>query len=151
MATATTPVNFKELGLIPPLLTQLTELGYQQSTPIQAQAIPIVLTGRDLMAGSKEEEEASFRSGEGGELQPIMCTDKELGDLGTFADLVAESDKMEQNWQIVLVASLSGKNSTVPNSIDAEKPLKMMVDTVQTEGDLSKIHGLRQRRHANSI
>lgn len=52
MATDKTPANFTDLGLIPPLLTRLTELSYQQPTPIQAQAIPAVLMGRDLMAGA---------------------------------------------------------------------------------------------------
>ena len=49
---ATTPDKFTELGLIPPLLARLTELEYQQPTPIQAQAIPSVLAGRDLIAGA---------------------------------------------------------------------------------------------------
>ena len=44
--------NFTELGLISPLLARLTELKYQQPTPIQAQAIPSVLAGRDLIAGA---------------------------------------------------------------------------------------------------
>lgn len=44
--------SFTELGLIPQLLARLTELEYQQPTPIQAQAIPSVLTGRDLIAGA---------------------------------------------------------------------------------------------------
>jgi len=52
MSTATTPANFTDLGLISPLLSRLTELEYQQPTPIQAQAIPSVLAGRDLIAGA---------------------------------------------------------------------------------------------------
>jgi ATP-dependent RNA helicase RhlE len=48
----TTPTSFTEIGLIPPLLARLTELEYQQPTPIQAQAIPSVLAGRDLIAGA---------------------------------------------------------------------------------------------------
>lgn len=52
MIRVTTPANFTELGLIPPLLARLTELEYQQPTPIQAQAIPSVLAGRDLIAGA---------------------------------------------------------------------------------------------------
>jgi ATP-dependent RNA helicase RhlE len=52
MTTVTAPANFTELGLISPLLTRLTELEYQQPTPIQAQAIPSVLAGRDLIAGA---------------------------------------------------------------------------------------------------
>ena len=67
-----------------------------------------------------------------------MCADKTLKELGTFADLVTESEKIEQDWQIVLVASLSGKNGIVPEPIDAEEPLNRMVETVQTGGDLSR-------------
>lgn len=52
MTTVTAPTNFKELGLTSPLLARLTELDYQQPTPIQAQAIPIILAGRDLIAGA---------------------------------------------------------------------------------------------------
>ena len=52
MTSATTPINFTELALIPPLLARLTELGYQQPTPIQTQAIPSILKGRDLIAGA---------------------------------------------------------------------------------------------------
>ena len=45
------PVNgFAELGLSPELLQALAEKGYTAPTPIQAQAIPTVLMGRDVMA-----------------------------------------------------------------------------------------------------
>jgi superfamily II DNA/RNA helicase len=44
--------SFDELGLIAPLLARLAELEYQQPTPIQMQAIPSVLAGRDLIAGA---------------------------------------------------------------------------------------------------
>ena len=67
-----------------------------------------------------------------------MCVDKSLDELGTFSDLVKESEQTEQDWQIVLVASLSGRNGVEPKSEDAEGPLKMMMETVQRGGDLSK-------------
>jgi ATP-dependent RNA helicase RhlE len=44
---------FEQLGLIPPLLTAVAELGYDKPTPVQEQAIPLVLEGRDLMAGAQ--------------------------------------------------------------------------------------------------
>ena len=50
-ATSVT-ASFDKLGLMAPLLARLTELEYQQPTPIQAQAIPSVLAGRDLIAGA---------------------------------------------------------------------------------------------------
>ena len=40
--------NFTDLGLAPGLLRALTEEGYTTPTPIQAKAIPIVLSGADL-------------------------------------------------------------------------------------------------------
>ena len=41
--------NFKSLHLIEPLLMALYEEGYTTPTPIQAQSIPIVLAGKDLL------------------------------------------------------------------------------------------------------
>lgn len=42
-------VSFKQLGLRPELLDQLDSLNYEQPTPIQEQAIPELLNGRDVM------------------------------------------------------------------------------------------------------
>ena len=42
--------TFAELGLDPKILSALDALGYKTPTPIQKQAIPLVLSGRDLMA-----------------------------------------------------------------------------------------------------
>ena len=39
--------------MIPPLLQAVKDLGYEQPSPIQEQAIPLVLEGRDLMAGAQ--------------------------------------------------------------------------------------------------
>ena len=44
---------FSDLGLLPELLKAVTEAGYTDPTPIQAQAIPIVLQGLDVMGGAQ--------------------------------------------------------------------------------------------------
>ncbi len=41
--------GFVELGLSEPVLRAVAEMGYTQPTPIQAQAIPTVLMGRDVL------------------------------------------------------------------------------------------------------
>jgi ATP-dependent RNA helicase RhlE len=46
-------MNFTELGLAEPLLRAVRDQGYDTPTPIQAQAIPAVLKGGDLMAGAQ--------------------------------------------------------------------------------------------------
>lgn len=46
-------MSFDALGLNPDILRAVAEQGYQQPTPIQQQAIPAVLQGRDLMASAQ--------------------------------------------------------------------------------------------------
>ncbi len=46
-------MTFASLGLIEPLQRALDELDYKIPTPVQAQAIPAVLAGRDLMAAAQ--------------------------------------------------------------------------------------------------
>ena len=46
-------MTFASFGLIDPLLNALDTLGYKTPTPVQAQAIPLVLAGRDLMAAAQ--------------------------------------------------------------------------------------------------
>ncbi|MET1080579.1 MAG: DEAD/DEAH box helicase [Pseudomonas sp.] len=46
-------MTFASLGLLDPLLRALDSLGYAIPTPVQAQAIPAVLAGRDLMAAAQ--------------------------------------------------------------------------------------------------
>ncbi|WP_333495876.1 ATP-dependent RNA helicase RhlE [Kluyvera sp. CHPC 1.251] len=46
-------MSFDSLGLNPDILRAVAEQGYQEPTPIQQQAIPAVLQGRDLMASAQ--------------------------------------------------------------------------------------------------
>ncbi|CUA83211.1 Superfamily II DNA and RNA helicase [Gulbenkiania indica] len=46
-------ITFADLGLAEPLLRAVTETGYTRPTPIQAQAIPQVLQGGDLLAAAQ--------------------------------------------------------------------------------------------------
>lgn len=46
-------MSFANLGLSKPLTEALNDLGYQQPTPIQEQAIPLILEGRDLLAAAQ--------------------------------------------------------------------------------------------------
>src|SRR5262245_33178064 len=45
----TSEAGFADLGLDPRLLQTITALGYEEPTPIQRQAIPPLLAGRDLV------------------------------------------------------------------------------------------------------
>ncbi len=49
----TTETTFASLGLAEPLLRAIADTGYSVPTPIQAQAIPLVLAGGDLLAAAQ--------------------------------------------------------------------------------------------------
>ena len=46
-------MTFEELKLAPAILEAVREQGYENPTPIQAEAIPVVLEGHDLLAGAQ--------------------------------------------------------------------------------------------------
>lgn len=46
-------MTFADLGLSEPILKAVTEAGYETPTPIQAQSIPLVLEGRDVIGASQ--------------------------------------------------------------------------------------------------
>ncbi len=46
-------MSFDQLGLTPELLRAVADQGYTEPTPVQAEAIPLVLAGRDVLAGAQ--------------------------------------------------------------------------------------------------
>ncbi|MFM5464057.1 DEAD/DEAH box helicase [Aeromonas simiae] len=46
-------MTFRDLGLSPHLLRAIEELGYTSPTPIQQEAIPAVLAGKDVLGGAR--------------------------------------------------------------------------------------------------
>ena len=46
-------MNFEELNLAPAIVKAVQELGYETPTAIQAQAIPVVLEGHDMLGGAQ--------------------------------------------------------------------------------------------------
>jgi ATP-dependent RNA helicase RhlE len=46
-------MSFESLGLMPELVRAVADEGYTEPTPVQREAIPLVLAGRDLVAGAQ--------------------------------------------------------------------------------------------------
>ena len=44
---------FNQLGLLAELLRAVHEQGYEKATPVQHKAIPLILEGRDILAGAQ--------------------------------------------------------------------------------------------------
>ncbi len=62
MSTSPAPARFDSLGLADALVRAVTALGYEEPTPIQREAIPVLLAGKDLLgqAGTGTGKTAAF-------------------------------------------------------------------------------------------
>jgi hypothetical protein len=104
----------------------------------ESQRFLFVFLEATLPENHNDEDKQHFESGHGGELTPLMCVDKDLEELTNFTDLVTESEQINQDWSIVLVACLSGKNGLPTSTESVEKSLKMMVQATQDGSAFSK-------------
>ena len=88
--TRVSPTAFDTLALLPELLHNLESLDYRQMTPIQAQSLPTILAGRDVIAQGKtgSGKTAAFALGLLQRLDPksfriqalVLCPTRELAD-----------------------------------------------------------------------
>ncbi|MGL5427301.1 MAG: DEAD/DEAH box helicase, partial [Cetobacterium sp.] len=46
-------MNFNEFNFKQEIMTQITAVGYKEATPIQAEAIPAILSGIDILGLAK--------------------------------------------------------------------------------------------------
>ena len=85
----------------------------QQSEP---QRLLFVFAASELPEDATEEERVRFESGEGGALKPVMTVDKLPAEVPSFDSLLDESKGTGAHWDIVFVASLSGRAGMVPTA-----------------------------------
>ena len=81
-------IRFDELNLSPEVQRAITEMGYEEASPIQAAAIPVMLSGKDVIgqAQTGTGKTAAFSipaiegvDGESRDVQLILlCTTREL-------------------------------------------------------------------------
>src|SRR5690606_36158043 len=89
-ARMTAALPFTTLALSPALLRGVDALGYASMTPVQAQALPVILEGRDLIAQAPtgSGKTAAFGLGLLGRIDParvqtqalVLCPTRELAD-----------------------------------------------------------------------
>ena len=98
----------------------------------EPQRLLFVFTHAVLPDDSTPEQRARFDAGQGGALAPLMSVDKAPEELGTFDALVEESCQYGQDWAIVFVASLSGRDGRAPTSREADQSLQRMIESIKT-------------------
>ncbi|MEN9531633.1 MAG: ATP-dependent helicase DbpA [Pseudomonadota bacterium] len=113
--------EFSSLNLSPALLENLASLGYLQMTPIQAQSLPLVLDGKDLIAKAKtgSGKTAAFTLGLLSSLNVnrlevqalVLCPTRELAD-----QVAQEIRRLARTLPNVKLVTLCGGTPTAPQS-----------------------------------
>jgi hypothetical protein len=112
-------------------ITHFNDLLQAARAQPEPQRLLFVFAGAELPADASAEQRRQFEAGEGGELAPLMCVDKSPDELAGFDALVAEAAQAGPPWAIVFTAALAGRAGVAPTSVDAEAPLRRMVDAIK--------------------
>ena len=102
-------ISFSSLSLSPAVLANLTQLGYDSMTPIQAASLPVALAGKDLIAQAKtgSGKTAAFALALLAKLNPrwfavqslVLCPTRELADQVTVE--IRRLARAEENIKVV--------------------------------------------------
>src|SRR3954471_7603520 len=131
-------MSFENLGLSQPVLQALALKEYTQATPIQTQAIPTLLTGRDLLgiAQTGTGKTAAFMlpsidrlTASNKRPQPRTCRMLVLAPTRELASQIAESARAYSRFSHMSVATVFGGTSINKNRQDLGRGVDILVAT----------------------
>lgn len=130
----TSPTDFSELDLRPELLSNLTAIGYDQMTRVQAEALPPLLRGDDVSARAKtgSGKTAAFGLGVLNKLDAthfaaqalVLCPTRELAD-----QVTKELRRLAREIPNVKILTLCGGASLGPQLASLQRPAHIVVGT----------------------
>jgi ATP-independent RNA helicase DbpA len=130
----TNSISFSSLPLSPAMLSNLDQLGYRDMTEIQAQSLPLLLEGRDLIAQAKtgSGKTAAFGIAILNNLNPtfsavqalVLCPTRELAD-----QVANELRRLARFANNIKVLSLCGGASMRPQIASLEHGAHIVVGT----------------------
>jgi len=133
--------SFSQLSLAPSLAKAVAEMGYESMTPIQAQAIPVVLTGKDVMGAAQTGtgKTAAFSlpllqrllKHESASTSPARHPVRALVLLPTreLADQVAQQIKLYAKYTQLRSAVVFGGMDMKPQTAELKKGVEVLVAT----------------------
>jgi ATP-independent RNA helicase DbpA len=149
-------MDFSSLALSPPLLQVLAELDFQVATPIQAQSIPVLLKGQDLVGQAKtgSGKTAAFSLPILQKLQLsqrrlqalVLCPTREL-----CAQVAGELRRLARRLPGVQVLVLAGGQPIRPQIESLEKGAHIAVGTPGRIIDLLEREALETRHLATVV
>ncbi len=134
-------LSFSNLSLAEPLARAVAEMGYESMTPIQAQAIPVVLTGKDVMGAAQTGtgKTAAFSlpllqrllKHENASTSPARHPVRALVLLPTreLADQVAQQVKLYAKYTNLRSAVVFGGMDMKPQTLELKKGVEVLVAT----------------------
>jgi ATP-dependent RNA helicase RhlE len=131
-------MSFAQLGLAEPLVRALAAKGYETPTPIQQDAIPLVLEGRDLLgiAQTGTGKTAAFvlpsiqrMTAAGKRVLPIHCRMLVLAPTRELASQIADSARAYGQFSKLSVATVFGGTSINKNRADVRNGVDILVAT----------------------
>ncbi len=133
--------SFSELSLSPKIARAVAEMGYASMTPIQAQAIPVVLEGKDVMGAAQTGtgKTAAFSlpllqrllKHENASTSPARHPVRALVLLPTreLADQVAQQIKLYAKYTDLRSAVVFGGMDMKPQTVELKKGVEVLVAT----------------------
>ncbi|MEJ7930693.1 DEAD/DEAH box helicase [Ramlibacter sp. AN1015] len=133
--------SFSKLSLAEPLARAVAEMGYESMTPIQAEAIPVVLTGRDVMGAAQTGtgKTAAFSlpllqrllKHENTSTSPARHPVRALVLLPTreLADQVAQQVKLYAKYTSLRSAVVFGGMDMKPQTLELKRGVEVLVAT----------------------
>lgn len=138
---AALPMAFAQLQLAQPLARAVADMGYESMTPIQAQAIPVVITGKDVMGAAQTGtgKTAAFSlpllhrllKHENSSTSPARHPVRALVLLPTreLADQVAQQVKLYAKYTNLRSAVVFGGMDMKPQTLELKKGVEILVAT----------------------
>lgn len=118
-------------------ITTFDELLQASRLQPDPQRLLLVFAGATLPEGATAAQRQQVEAGEGGELAPLMCVDKDPQSVADFAALLAESETLGPRWTLVFAAALAGQAPLPPSASQVDAALQKMVEAVR-HGDIDR-------------
>lgn len=114
------------------MIEKFDDLLEQANQQTDAQRLLFLFAASDVVKKAKKRDEKK------GTLSPVMCVDKLPAEVDSFKALAGEADGISQDWDMVLIAALSGEGATAPTTEEAEPFLNKMANDLSSGQDLSR-------------